>query len=78
MTATDKDWIVERVEHTGDPAYPIRVIGTNLSAGGEPFRWAIPAASLLNPRYSYRAAVFTEEATKIMHACLNGDSSEAS
>lgn len=62
-----KDWQVERVEHTDDPEFPLRVIGKNMCDGGSEFRWRIPAESILNPRYGFRAAVFTEQASKIVH-----------
>lgn len=62
------DWIVERVEAAGFDA--VRVIGKNLSANGESFRWVFSGeyvtGVVTDPRYDLSGATITDEARDAM------------
>lgn len=48
IAETIADWVVYEVHATGSEWYPLRVVGRNLSDGGE-FRWVV--RDIDNPRY---------------------------
>ena len=52
------DWIVDRVEATGEGYYRIRVIGR--IRGVEPFRWCV--RDVADPRYDLTGAIITHAA----------------
>lgn len=70
MSTATADWVVSKIEATGDGFYGLRVTGINLNhAEGAPdrhFTWQVPVESIANPRYDLFAADVAEPLRRLV------------